>query len=62
MYNAFESHHAGWAIDGSELTVVEPGGATRDDHLEIRALIAVRDSDGYLYRVSYQATVLGQTL
>jgi hypothetical protein len=52
MLNLNVANNAGWAVDAAWVQV--------GDGLEVGAHIAVRDSDGYLYRVSYQVTVLGR--
>jgi hypothetical protein len=61
IYNAGAANYAGWAVDAAQ---VEAKSATSEfgdveDHLEIQALLAVRDTDGILYRVSYQVIALG---
>jgi hypothetical protein len=33
-----------------------------EDHLQLQTLVAVRDTDGILYRLSYQITALGNYL
>lgn len=62
IFNAGAANFAGWAVDAA---IVEPmipiGVAEPDDHLQIQALLAVRDVDGILYRLSYQVSVLGAT-
>jgi hypothetical protein len=60
IYNAEVANHAGWAVDAA---IVEPITQINEgDHLRIHALLAVRDSDGYIYRLSFQVTALGQTI
>jgi hypothetical protein len=60
IYNAGVANHAGWAVDAAQIEAVsfitEFG---YEDHLQLQALLAVRDTDGILYRVSYQVTALG---
>jgi hypothetical protein len=61
IYNAGVSNYAGWAVDAAQVeavayTVPEVAGPPR---LQIQALLAVRDTDGILYRVSYQVIALG---
>jgi hypothetical protein len=62
IFNAGVANFAGWAVDAA---IVEPmipiGTPEPDDHLQIQALLAVRDVDGILYRLSYQVSVLGAT-
>jgi hypothetical protein len=63
IYNAGVANYAGWAVDAAmlEATHLSPavGG---EDHLQLQALLAVRDTDGILYRLSYQITALGNYL
>jgi hypothetical protein len=63
IYNAGVANNAGWAVDAAmlEATHLSPavGG---EDHLQLQALLAVRDTDGILYRLSYQITALGNYL
>jgi hypothetical protein len=61
IFNAGEANNAGWAVDSAQVEVARDPTATSqpDDHLEIQALLAVRDSDGFLFRLSYQVTALG---
>jgi hypothetical protein len=56
IYNKDVANNAGWAVDGADVRAL----AFQDQGLQIEAKIAVRDSDGYLYRVSYQVTALGR--
>lgn len=62
-YNANEANHAGWAVDAAWLEIVgrDPEFGF-DEYLGLRGHVAVRDTDGYLYRIAYQAIVLGRTL
>jgi hypothetical protein len=60
IYNVNEANNAGWAVDAAEMSAIDTTHLhPLDDHLEIRALLAVSDSDGILYRLSYSATALG---
>jgi hypothetical protein len=52
MFNKNVANNAGWAVDATWVQV--------DRELQVGAHIAVRDSDGYLYRVSYHVTALGR--
>ncbi|HET6418692.1 MAG TPA: hypothetical protein VFG19_00960 [Geobacteraceae bacterium] len=54
IYNKDESVNAGWAVDNFGLDDVTIGG-----YISIWADIAVRDSDGYLFRLGYNVTVSG---
>jgi hypothetical protein len=60
IYNSGVSNFAGWAVDAARVEAVSPPGALPpEDHLQIQALLAVRDTDGILYRLSYQVTAVG---
>jgi hypothetical protein len=50
--NTNHAVNAGWAVDGVSW-------ATYNRRLLLRIPIAIRDSDGYLHRVSYQITATG---
>ncbi len=56
IFNRNVASNAGWAVDGADLYPL----GNQDEGLRIDAKLAVRDSDGFLYRISYQATVLGR--
>lgn len=62
IYNAGEANSAGWAVDAAQVEAKSAVGIGVEDHLEIQALLAVRDTDGVLYRVSYQVTALGNDI
>jgi hypothetical protein len=57
IFNRNVANNAGWAVDGAHLYAA----GNKDEGLRIEAKLAVRDSDGFLHRVSYQATALGKT-
>lgn len=62
IFNAGVANFAGWAVDAAIVEPIAPIGVPEpDDHLRIQALLAVRDSDGILYRLSYQVSALGAT-
>ena len=56
IFNKNVANNAGWAVDGAELFAL----GNEVEGLRVEAKIAVRDSDGFLYRLSYQVTALGQ--
>lgn len=56
IFNKNVANNAGWAVDGADVYPL----ANEDVGLAIVAALAVRDSDGFLYRLSYQVTVLGK--
>ena len=56
IFNKNVANNAGWAVDGANAY----GMAHEVSGLAVDAAIAVRDSDGYLYRLAYQVTALGR--
>lgn len=63
MYNHKVASYAGWAVDAAWVEVLPHGGDIGlPEYLALRGQIAVRDTDGYLFRIAYQAIVLGRTL
>jgi hypothetical protein len=52
IFNAGPANSAGWAVDDVNL-YANPGRAG------IRCTIAVRDTDGYLFRVAYNIFIVG---
>lgn len=54
VYNGGEAINAGWAVDTCALENIPLVGA-----VQVRANIAVRDSDGILYRIGYFVTMSG---
>lgn len=63
MYNHRVANYAGWAVDAAWLEIA-PGNPEfgTDEFLSLRGHIAVRDTDGYMFRIAYQAIALGRTL
>jgi hypothetical protein len=61
IYNAGVANYAGWAVDAAQVEAFAGMSEFGEvlDHLRIQARLAVRDTDGILYRVSYQVTALG---
>jgi hypothetical protein len=59
IMNVDVAHNAGWAVDDCTITYysVEPGPP--GVQLELTCRVAVRDSDGYMFRVNYYATMIG---
>ena len=57
IYNKDAAVNAGWAVD--DFGVSLSPDKTVSGSIHIWANIAVRDSDGYLYRVGYNLTVSG---
>lgn len=63
LFNRSTAVNAGWAVDAAWTEIAEGNREFfGDDFLLFKALIAVSDSDGYLYRVSYQVTLIGEQL
>jgi len=56
IFNLNVATNAGWAVDGAGVYAL----GYEEDGLEVVAAIAVRDSDAFLYRLSYQVTALGE--
>jgi len=54
IYNRGRAVDAGWAIDSCRPALREDG------LLSLICQIAVRDTDGYIFRLAYQATVIGR--
>lgn len=50
--NKHHSVNAGWAVDNCRWT-------THGGRILLQSRLAVRDSDGYIHRVAYYATALG---
>lgn len=57
IFNRNAANNAGWAVDGTDLYPL----GNQDIGLRVEAKLAIRDSDGYLHRISYQVTALGQS-
>ena len=56
IYNKNKSINAGWAVDA----YWGPGHVTIEDTFKIYTNVAVRDSDGWLYRIAYDITLKGR--
>jgi hypothetical protein len=56
IFNRNVANNAGWAVDGADLQAL----GHEVEGLQIEAKLAVRDSDGFLHRISYQVTALGR--
>jgi hypothetical protein len=63
VMNKGVANNAGWAVDDCDAFSTAPDTGVPDTHqktqMHLSCRIAVRDSDGILYRVSYYATMLG---
>lgn len=57
IYNKDQAVNAGWAVD--EFGLSRPPEMKVSNAIGIWANLAVRDTDGYLYRVGYSLTVSG---
>ena len=55
VYNKNVSNNAGYAVDSCQLTSLQQ--AVRYVHVECD--VAVRDTDGWLYRIGYYVTLIG---
>ena len=61
IFNEKHAIGAGWAVDSSQAQIIMSNDETPEPFLAIGACVAVADTDGILYRVSYTVTVAGQT-
>ena len=61
IYNAGAANYAGWAVDAAQVEAVAytVPSVAGPPHLQLQALLAVRDSDGILYRIWYRIVALG---
>lgn len=57
IYNESTAVNAGWAIDEFNMASYEV-----TDRVRIRAEIAIRDQDGWLYRVGYSVWLTGEII
>jgi hypothetical protein len=57
IYNAGKSYNSGHAVDAFELLGARAGLA---QEIWVRAHVAVRDSDAYLFRIGYHVTLVGK--
>ena len=60
MFNKNVANNAGWAVDRVNLTYYEQFPGPPGVQVALRCGLAVRDSDGILYRVNYHVTTVGQ--
>ncbi len=62
IYNANQAVHAGWGVNNfwlelpSDRLLIGPHYAS----LPIKVRVLVRDTDGWLFRIAYQVTLIGQ--
>ncbi|HUX07335.1 MAG TPA: hypothetical protein VMX35_08485 [Acidobacteriota bacterium] len=56
IYNDNVSNDAGWAVDS-----VDADWDDESKKVQVKADLAVRDTDGYIYRISYEVFVLART-
>lgn len=62
IYNAGHANHGGHAVDAAIVYCSQPQPVAQpEDHIQVQALVAIRDNDAYLYRLSYQVTAKGRT-
>ena len=57
IMNVGTAHNAGWAVDNCE---VKPEVGSGFRQMSLRCLVAVRDSDGFMFRVNYHVTQVGR--
>lgn len=56
IYNDNVSHDAGWSVNS-----VDADWDDESKKVQVKADLAVRDTDGYIYRISYEVFVLART-
>ncbi len=54
IYNRNVANNAGWAVDNCFASLESDSGL-----MALHSRVAVRDSDGYMLRLAYQATAIG---
>jgi hypothetical protein len=52
--------NAGWAVDDCRVTLFQVLPEPGTFQVELRCRVAVRDSDGFMFRVNYYVTTVGQ--
>ena len=57
IYNRKSANYAGWAIDDADADWDD-----EDGRIQVRASVAVRDTDGYVLRMSFTVHVLANTI
>jgi hypothetical protein len=60
IMNVAVAHNAGWAVDDCRVTFFEVVPGPPGVQLELTCRVAVRDSDGFMFRVNYYATTVGR--
>jgi len=56
IYNKNHAVNAGWAVD----EFWGPGAVETPGYINLWANVAIRDIDGYLYRVAYSLSIIGR--
>jgi hypothetical protein len=59
-FNKNVANNAGWAVDRVNVTYYQQIPGPPGVQVSLRCGLAVRDSDGILYRVNYHVTTIGQ--
>ena len=59
IMNVDVANNAGWAVDNCEVTLFQQLPTPGTFQVELRSRVAVRDSDGFMFRVNYYTTSLG---
>lgn len=60
MFNKSVANNAGWAVDRVTVTYYQQIPGPPGVQVALRCGLAVRDTDGILYRVNYHVTTIGQ--
>ncbi len=59
IMNVNVAHNAGWAVDDCVVSYYELFPGPPGIQLQLTCRVAVRDSDGYMFRVNYFVTMVG---
>ena len=60
-FNRGTAINAGWAVDEAWVEIAS-GQTGPAEGLDVHIRVAVSDTDGFLFRVSYQVTLLGRNV
>ncbi len=60
IMNSGVANNAGWAVDNCRVTYYSVTPGPVGVQLELTCRVGVRDSDGYMFRVNYYATMIGR--
>jgi hypothetical protein len=60
IMNVAVANNAGWAVDDCTVSYFSLDPGPPGVRLQLTCRVAVRDSDGFMFRVNYHATTVGQ--